>query len=274
MNRDVSDANMAFWNELCGSGLAKSLGIADASAESLQKYDDFYLGFYPYLPEHIPFQEMRERDVLEVGLGYGTVSQKIAEAGARYVGLDIAAGPVAMVNHRLAQAGLAGHALQGSILQPDVPDEGFDYVVAIGSLHHTGDLPRAIEMCMRALRSGGRLIFMVYYAYSYRRFRNAPAVTLRYLLREMAGYRGVVGASSERERAAYDASGAGGGAPHTDWISRKSLRSICGKYGQFTARLENIDQERPFQYRSREELLRTRWPSWLGLDLYASVIRK
>jgi SAM-dependent methyltransferase len=269
----VSKKNAEFWNELCGSQLAKSLGICDSSPASLAKFDDWYFDFYPYLFDHIPFSEVRGEDVLEIGLGYGTVSQRLAAAGANYTGLDIAAGPVTMVNHRLEQAGLKGRALQGSILAPDLSAESFDYVVAIGCLHHTGNLKVAIEQCRRLLRPGGSLIFMVYYAYSYRRFRMAPASTLRNMVKELFGYRGVVGSSEDRERAAYDTGSDGMAAPHTDWISKRSLRNYCKEFSRFSAKIENIDQEIPFARTARSRLLQTNWPKRIGLDLYALAVR-
>lgn len=272
-NIEVSLKNSEFWDEMCGSGLAKFLGITDASLESLRKFDDWYFNFYPYLFDHIPFGAMQAKDVLEVGLGYGTVSQRLAQCGARYTGLDIAAGPVEMVLHRFKQNALLGAASQGNILKPESPESSFDYVVAIGCLHHTGNLRLAIENCWRLLRPGGQLIFMVYYAYSYRRIRMAPAATLRYMMRELGGHRGVVGVSGEHERAAYDTSSSGAGAPHTDWTSVRSLREYCQKFNQFSATIENIDQETPFGWTPRETLLATKWPRRVGLDLYATAIK-
>jgi SAM-dependent methyltransferase len=269
----VSIQNADFWNELCGTQLAKSLGVRDSTPESLKRFDDWYFEFYPYLWEHIPFDELRGQDVLEIGLGYGTVSQRLAEVDARYTGLDIARGPVDMVNHRLRQNNLSGKARQASILEPPFAPESFDVIVAIGCLHHTGDLKGAIAQCHKLLRSGGRLIFMVYYAYSYRRFRQAPLATLKYLLKEQSGYRGCVGLASEKERAAYDAGASGAGAPHTDWISVRSLADYCGDFSQFAAKLENIDQEWPFPSTPRRELLKTSWPSRCGLDLYATATK-
>lgn len=270
----VDSKNSAFWSELCGTQLAKSLGVSDDSPRSLKKFDDWYFAFYPYLFLHIPFEDMAGKDVLEVGLGYGTVSQRLAEAGARYRGLDIAPGPVGMANHRLKQAGLEGSAQQGSILQAPFEDDSFDYVVAIGCLHHTGDLTKAIEECRRVLRPGGKLIFMVYYAYSYRRFYQARRATLNYLLRETFGYRGVVGLSAQAERAAYDANQAGQGAPHTDWISIRSLRKLCRGYAAFSGQTENIDNGAPFERSPpRRELLKTWTPRWFGLDLYATATK-
>lgn len=271
--KDISNRNSEFWNELCGSQLAKVLGINDSSVESLKKFDDWYFDFYPYLFNHIPFPDLKGKDVLEVGLGYGTVAQKLAQDGANYRGLDIAAGPVEMVNHRLRQMGVAGEAIQGSILEPPFEPASFDAIVAIGCLHHTGDLRRAVEKCWDLLRPGGCLIFMVYYAYSYRRFRMAPAETSRYMARELMGYRGVVGQSNAVERAAYDANSEGGGAPHTDWVSIRSMRDICGKFSSFSAQIENIDQEPPFSRTPRVKLMETHWPRIVGLDLYARATK-
>jgi SAM-dependent methyltransferase len=270
---DISIDNSEFWNELCGSSLAKFLGITDSSPESLKRFDDWYFDFYPYLFDHIPFERVKGLNVLEIGLGYGTVSQRLAEAGANYTGLDIAQGPVSMVKQRLAQSLLPGQAIQGSILEPQLPAGSFDYVIAIGCLHHTGNLKLAIEQCHRLLKPGGQLIFMVYYAYSYRRFRMTPFLTIKNMVKELFGYRGVVGSGSNRQRVAYDASSDGGGAPHTDWISKSSLKDHCGAFASFESSIENIDQEIPFRSKPRNELLKTKWPSIVGLDIYATATK-
>lgn len=270
---DISEKNSDFWDELCGSGLARYLGITDDSPESLKKFDDWYFDFYPYLSQHIQFEKLAGKSVLEIGLGYGSVSQRLAAAGAIYTGLDIASGPVAMVNHRLKQNNLEGVALQGSILEPPVSNESFDHIVAIGCLHHTGNLNLAIDQCWGLLKPGGTLSFMVYYAYSYRRFKMAFPSTMKYMIRELLGERGVVGASAEQERAVYDAGAAGQAAPHTDWISARSLERICEKYSSFSYKIENIDQDFPFSRKTRPMLLETKWPAVVGLDLYAAAIK-
>jgi len=266
-------ANEKFWNELCGTHLANTLGITDSSPASLKKFDDWYMDFYPYLYDHIPLRDLAGKDVLEIGLGYGTVSQLLAESGAHYSGLDIAAGPVAMSNKRLQRLGCPQAATQGSILNAPFVDASFDFIVAIGCLHHTGNLQRAIDECNRLLRPGGRLIFMVYNAYSYRRFVRARRETVRYWLREMVGYRGPVAGGTAAERGAYDANESGDAAPHTDFISSRSLARLCQRFSSFTSKTENIDQEPPFVWRPRPELLKTKWPKRFGLDIYATAIK-
>ena len=269
-NESLTNENAEFWDELCGTGLAKHLGVTDSSAESLEKYDNFYFEIYPYLNDYINTSDLKGKDILEIGLGYGTVSSHLAKSGSNYSGLDIASGPVKMVNHRLELLSVSGKAVIGSILEPPFEEESFDTIVAIGSLHHTGDLQLAIDSCYKLLRPEGELIFMVYNAYSYRRFVKAFIKTVLYFIREQFFfYRGVIGSSSTKERAAYDANTVSlVGAPHTDWISIRSLKKLCQNFSHSSANLENIDQESPFKRSSRKELLLTRWPSWFGLDIY------
>ena len=184
---EIDEKNRRFWDELCGSQLARQLGVTDQSKESLERFDRWYMDFYPYLYRHIPFGDVKGKKVLEVGLGYGTVSQMLAEAEAIYSGLDIAAGPVGMVNHRLKQKGLAGQAIQGSVLEAPFSGETFDHAVAIGCLHHTGNLQRALDEVWRVLKPGGRAMVMVYYAYSYRRWIYVPGPTLTQFLADKFG---------------------------------------------------------------------------------------
>jgi ubiquinone/menaquinone biosynthesis C-methylase UbiE len=270
---NISERNSAFWDELCGSQLAKALGVTDSSPESLKRYDEWYMHYYRYLHLHIPKFELCGKSVLEIGLGYGTVAQWLAEGGANYTGLDIANGPVEMVRHRLAQTELTGKVFAGNILKAPFDDDSFDAVVAIGSLHHTGDLQHALDECRRVLKVGGSLHFMVYNAYSYRRFAEVPWATLGYRVREWLGHRGVIGASQARQRASYDANSRGDAAPHTDWISKRSLRYLCREFSTFVVRSENIASEYFFKRNQRERLLFTSWPQLCGLDLYAHAVK-
>lgn len=273
MTRDPSISNAAFWNEPCGSHAARMLGVTDASTESLRKFDEWYLDFYPYLNSYIPFTDLKGKDVLEVGLGYGTVSQKLAESACNYVGLDIAMGPVKLVNHRLEQNHLVGHAACGNILEPAFSKESFDFIIAIGCLHHTGNLRGAIKQCFELLRKGGTLVLMVYSAYSYRRWKMAFMPTLKYRLDERRGYRGVIESRGARERAAYDTSSEGVGAPHTDFVSKRSLGSLCASFATFSANYDNVDNGFPFWFAPRNVLLHTSIPKLVGLDLYAKATK-
>ena len=258
----IDRRNSEFWNELCGTSLARSLGVTDFSAASLEKFDRYYLRLYPYLSRYLRCEELRGKRVLEIGLGYGTVSQMIAASGAHYAGLDIAAGPVDLVNLRLAMRGLAGKAQPGNVLEAPFADGSFDAVITIGCLHHTGNLQRALDEVHRVLRPGGRALVMVYNAFSYRRWFRWPRATLRRFRNE-----GRAGPASAEERAAYDA-GAMGAAPETVFTSRTELRRMCARYANCAIRKENAAREGPFFFVPRRLLLAMIGPV-MGLDLYA-----
>lgn len=264
--QSIDASNAEFWDELCGSGLAQHLGITDHSLASLKRFDDSYLEMYPYLLRHVPVHTMRQKRVLEIGLGYGTLGQKIVEAGAEYVGLDIAEGPVKMMNHRMRLQGLAGSAQQGSMLECPLPDESVDCVVSIGCFHHTGDTQRCIDESYRVLRPGGWAYVMVYNLLSYRQWERWPRATLRAWLglrREDV---------SEAQRRAYDKNTTGAGAPETAFFHAGQLRRMFGRFAAVTVQKENCD---PLMRRDRvlvprEALLRN-LGRLAGLDLYAAA---
>jgi SAM-dependent methyltransferase len=270
---EIDSRNSSFWDELCGTHLASSLGVVDNGKESLALFDKWFFDIYPFLDDHLDLPSLKGKRVLEIGLGYGTVGQYLAQHCEEYMGLDIAAGPVNMMRHRMQQAGLNGDATQGSILDAPFPDQSFDVIVALGCLHHSGDLQRAFNECRRLLRPGGRLTLMVYYAYSYRRFEHQFAETWAYLRKELMGHRGVIGVTDAAARAAADTNAKGEAAPHTDWVGASSLKAMLKNAGfvQPKTKLENIDQAGPFVNVPREEGLKSRWPAIWGLDIYATA---
>lgn len=154
----IDRANSFFWSELCGTTLARRIGITDASPKSLASFDRAYFEMYQYLRDYLPADPRGVR-VLEIGLGYGTVGQFLAANGADYHGLDIASGPVEMMHHRLAQLGLrdsSARIVRGSASEIAHGPEEFDLVVTNGCLHHTGNVNRAVAEIHRVLRPGGR----------------------------------------------------------------------------------------------------------------------
>jgi len=264
----IDAANVAFWNELCGSHLAHTLGIADDSAASLKKFDEWFLAFYPYLFTHVPVRKFKGQRVLEVGLGYGTLSQNILEAGADYIGMDIAAGPVAMVRHRMALTGLPGEALQASILTNTLPDASFDRFVAIGCLHHTGNLQAAFDQAFRLLRPGGSAHIMIYNRYSHRRWMQNRKTYLRERILEAVGLLSLAN-SSAWDRAASDRSLDGEAAPETVYTSVREVKRRMRRFSSVHVEQENMDESDDPEW-DRDKVLST-WGKRMGLDLYITA---
>jgi ubiquinone/menaquinone biosynthesis C-methylase UbiE len=269
--QDAVDArNAAFWDELCGTSLAKSIGVTDRSAESLRRFDAAYVDLYPYVPAQLRAPREPGEPLLEIGLGYGTVSQRLAEAGFAYHGLDIAGGPVEMVRHRLRMLDVANaekRVVQGSALEIPHGDGTFGHVVSIGCLHHTGDLPKAVSEVHRVLAPGGTAMVMLYNRHS-----------LRQLVlhgRELAARaRGRDDLTDERLRAAYDANSGGEAAPATVFVTARQVRDeLFAPFADVHIERHNFDPTRLASIGGRtlvlsRELALPTVARVLGLDLY------
>lgn len=270
---ELDKQNSDFWNELCGSSFARTLGITDHSKESLARFDKAYHELYPYLIPHIAPARMKGKKVLEIGLGYGTISQHMAEQGALYHGLDIAAGPVAMVNHRLRMAGLPGEAKQGSMLDCPHPAETFDYVVSIGCYHHTGDIQKCVDETYRVLKLGGTAIIMVYNQFSYRQWYDWPGKTFLAWLADHGLYGGRITVEAEQRRP-YDAIEGGDACPEIVFTSVKGAHRYFRKYRYVRVSKENCLGLNVGSWTAlRREALLQNVGKLAGLDLYIEAVK-
>jgi len=267
---NVDERNAAFWDELCGTSLARSIDVTDRSPESLRRFDDAYMDLYPYLPAQLRSPQRTGEPLLEIGLGYGTVSQRLAEAGFDYHGLDIAPGPVEMVRHRLRMLEVADadkRVLQGSALDIPHPDGSFGHVVSIGCLHHTGGLPKAVAEVHRVLQPGGTAMVMLYNRHSLRQ------LVLRAMML-VARAKGHDDRADERLRAAYDANAGGEAAPETVFVTSRQVREeLFASFAEVRVERHNFDATPLVSVAgrtlalSRERALPT-VARVLGLDLY------
>ncbi len=255
----IDARNASFWDELCGSALARQVGVEDASAESLERFDAAYMGNYPYLESYVP-ADLGGAELLEIGLGYGTLSALLIARGAHYHGADIAEGPVEMVRHRLRLSGQGQEAdeqvIQASALDLPFETGRFDFVYTIGCLHHTGNTPRAVTEVHRVLRSGGTAVVMLYHAHS---LRQLLKVQLPALLRRRR--------TLDEQAAMYDTNAAGEAAPHVDYWTRGEVRGMFGAFSSVDIDVRNFDNTRVVP---RERLLGN-IDRVLGLDLYITA---
>ena len=264
----LDDANARFWDELCGTGLARSLGIAELNQDSLARFDAAYFDYYPYLTPLIEWAGLAGRRVLEIGLGFGTVSEFAARRAGSFHAVDIADAPVALVRRRLEFIGLpTDGVIRASALALPYPDRTFDTVISIGALHHTGDLSRALDEVWRVLRPGGRALIMVYNGHSFRRIAFLARQRLAGLLRLHRPY------AEDDLRAMYDRRTDGTAAPHTDFRSPGEMRRLFRRFSSVSMERRNFDD-----YIVAGRMLRRRWflrgiDRLLGLDLYVTALK-
>jgi SAM-dependent methyltransferase len=252
----IDRSNADFWNTLCGWNMAQAAGITGDDPDDLGRFDDLYLSFYPYLPKYVS-ADLSNKDVLEIGLGFGTLGQLLASRGARYHGVDIAAEPVLVMKRRLTALGQPEEqVLQASALDLPFADETFDEVYSIGCLHHTGDLQRSVSEVHRVLRPEGRAVVMLYYRHSLRRLAYG-------LRRSLRG--GSESSLDDEMRGMYDAHETGEAAPHTDFVSRADVKRLFRDFSRLRIEVQNFDG---FRFGIKREWFLSNIARIGGLDLY------
>ncbi len=229
----INQANQVFWDEMCGTVLAKKLGITDFSAQSLAKFDQWFFDFYPFLKKYFNRLALAGNNVLEIGLGYGTISSYLAAQAADYYAVDIAKGPVDLVNTRLAYLNKPQQATIQSCHALKFADNYFDNIVSIGCFHHTGSVEKCIAEAYRVLKPGGQLLFMCYNKHSLRMLRSAPLAIFLNPKNPLV--------LSPEHAFLFDSNTASEPAPFVELGSRGYYRKICAKFAKIDISYENCD---------------------------------
>jgi SAM-dependent methyltransferase len=107
------------------------------------------------------------KQVLEIGLGEGSDSERLICQGAHWSGVDLTAESVARVRTRLTLRKLPYQELrQASVLDLPFADDSFDMVFSHGVLHHVPEIRQAQSEIHRVLRPDGELVIMMYARWS------------------------------------------------------------------------------------------------------------
>lgn len=103
------------------------------------------------------------KQVLEIGCGMGTHAEMLLRNGARLTAIDQTALAVESTRRRLELKQLDARVLQQDAEKLTLPDQSFDAVWTWGVIHHSSSTEQCVSEISRVLRSGGRLMMMVYY---------------------------------------------------------------------------------------------------------------
>jgi SAM-dependent methyltransferase len=97
------------------------------------------------------------RRALDLGCGTGALARRLSRSFRQVVALDLSVGMLAAAR-RAAPIGGDVHFVAAEMTSfLEASPETFDCITAFAVLHH-GDLPRLLELCRDALRSGGVLL--------------------------------------------------------------------------------------------------------------------
>jgi len=277
---NIDNENDAYWSELSGTRAAVKLGITPGDPNGHVVFDEWFFWYYPYLANTsiIPWPQLKNKRVLEVGLGYGSVGRRAIQHGALYTGLDVAKGPIDFLSKTTKNP--TATFLQESVLLMPFPNNSFDYVISIGCLHHSGDLPKALEECIRVLQPGGTMIVMVYNALSYKRWITRPLATFR-RSRHVSGPQ-QISKSSRKDAWWYDRKTDGTTAPSTVFTTVKEIESMLSKTSIKSVEIKNIDNAQDLlpvrlQIRAIDRVriaaLRLSLLKRIGLDIYVTATK-
>jgi SAM-dependent methyltransferase len=153
-----------FWNaHSCGEVYAEGDGLR-TRLES--EYEARY-ALEPYIPTFARFEDGRDKDVLEIGVGMGSDHLRWASARPRSLsGIDLTPRAVKFTRARLALANHVSDLRVADAEQLPFQDDSFDLIYSWGVLHHTPNTAAAIREVHRVLRPGGVARVMIYHRYS------------------------------------------------------------------------------------------------------------
>lgn len=159
-----------FWQDhACGDGQVGGLHerFRGDYEEFFADYDRFRYQNERHLPACIESLNVAGKQVLEIGLGEGSESERLIRQGAQWSGLDLTSESAARVRARLTLRSLPYKELrQGSVLDLPFANDAFDLVFSHGVLHHVPDIMQAQREIHRVLRPGGELVIMLYARWS------------------------------------------------------------------------------------------------------------
>ena len=176
--RDVE----GFWNtETCG---AQFVECYRDERDYFRQYRKLRYETEWHIPLLIPFSELNNKKVLEIGCGNGADGAMFAINGALYTGVDLTETAIEATKKHFEIEGLNGVFQVENVEKLSFSDQCFDLVYSYGVLHHTPNPDVAIGEIFRVLKPGGKVIVMIYNRQSFNYFiRIMVYMRLRILLK-------------------------------------------------------------------------------------------
>lgn len=176
-HRAWQETNRSWWeNHPMRYDFSDGVAASEFSKEFYQEIDArFFSDVRTFMPwtsipfdPLIDFHSLRDKDVLEIGVGNGSHAQLISPFTQSYTGIDLTNYAVNSTTKRLELFDLDLDPHRTRIVrmdaeQMDFPDSSFDFIWSWGVIHHSANTRRILEQMHRVLRPGGTATTMVYY---------------------------------------------------------------------------------------------------------------
>jgi 2-polyprenyl-3-methyl-5-hydroxy-6-metoxy-1,4-benzoquinol methylase len=112
----------------------------------------------------IDFESLRDKTVLEIGVGNGSHAQLLAAHAADFTGIDLTEYAVESATRRMEIFGYKDAKIRRMNAEDlEFPDATFDFIWSWGVIHHSANTRQILSEINRVLKPGGVFKSMVYY---------------------------------------------------------------------------------------------------------------
>ena len=170
MNNPTIDDVRAYWNARpCN---VKHSQQPVGSREYFDEVERKKFTAEPHIPWFCEFDRWKDKKVLEIGSGIGTMAINFAHAGAEYTGVELSEESLALTRKRFDVYSHTGKFYSGNAeeLISFVPVQPYDLVFTWGVIHHSPNPGRILQQARNYLAPGGILKVMVYASNSWKNF--------------------------------------------------------------------------------------------------------
>jgi len=146
----------------------------DAREFTKEFYQEIDRRFFSRLQEFMPwkripfdplvdFDALREREVLEIGVGNGSQAGLFAQYAHSFTGIDITDYAVKSTAKRMSCFGLAATIARMDAENMEFAENSFDFIWSWGVIHHSSNPRKILQEIYRVLKPGGEAMIMVYH---------------------------------------------------------------------------------------------------------------
>lgn len=124
--------------------------------------------FYPWVNKPfekiVDFPNLKDKKVLEIGVGNGSHAMLLAKSCKEFYGIDLTEYASKSTKKRMEVFGISNANIQQMNAEKlNFEDNSFDLVWSWGVIHHTADTGAVLKEIKRVLKPGGKATVMVYY---------------------------------------------------------------------------------------------------------------
>ena len=135
---------------------AQGIDFEEYSKEFFEEIDNrFFSKVIEFMPMKkmpfdalIPFDELSCPDVLEIGVGNGSVAQLLASKSKSFSGIDLTDYAYNSTSKRMETFSIKANIQQMDAENMTFEDNSFDYIWSWGVIHHSSDTERSSKRCI------------------------------------------------------------------------------------------------------------------------------